>query len=161
MENLTDVFSKFFSRLKNCSNLSNSRPEDTLLFTKVLNEKLLEDLQKSIKDYAKKHIKNFDPDQDYQELKKIHSKDNLFKDAKFQPKDSSVFYSDEYKDWLKQQDCLSSKGHIIWRRAKEISRNASMAVDKNGCKITQISTNEQVRECFNTADLNQGLVGDW
>ena len=56
MENLTDVFSKFFARLKNCSKFSRT---DTLLFSKLLNEQLLEDLQRNIKDYAKNHIKNF------------------------------------------------------------------------------------------------------
>jgi len=160
MENLTDVFSKFFSKFKSTNN-SKKKSNDSLLFAKLLNGELLSDLQLNISDYARNHIKNFDPDQDYQNLKKIHNKNNLFRDTKFPNKDSSVFLSDEYKEYLKSMKRLSPDGHIIWRRAKNISKNATMAADKNGARCTESSTNEEVHSCYNTSDMNQGLIGNW
>jgi hypothetical protein len=142
MSSLTEIFSKFFSRLK--SSKQKKLETDCLLFTKLFNEQLLKDLQETIKVYAQNHIKNFDSDQDYQELKKKHNKNNLFVDKKFPTVDSTVFYTNEYKNWLIDQNCLSSQNHVIWRRAKNINKNAKMA-----------STN------YNTSDLNQGYVGDW
>lgn len=160
MENLTDVFSKFFDKL-NSSRKKATFTKDELLFTKLFNEKLLDDLQKNIQNYAINHIKNFDSDQDYYQLKKIHGKTKLFVDYKFTAQDSSVCYSNEYKNWLKSQKRLNSNGNIIWKRAKEIRVDAKMIANKKSYKLNEKSTNEEVRNCLNTADLNQGLVGDW
>ena len=159
MENLTDVFSKFFTRFK-ASN-PNKKAKDSLLFTKLFSEELLSDLQLNICDYARNHIKNFDPDQDYQKLKKLHNKKNLFVDTKYPTKDSSVFLSNDYEKWLQDQGRLSPDGHIIWRRAKDISKYATMAVDKDGIRCNHLSTNEEIKNCYNTADINQGLIGNW
>lgn len=159
MENLTDVFNKFFTKL-NLAKRNNSEKDD-VLFKRLFNDILLENLQKNIQNYAKNHIKNFDLEQDYYTLRKNHDKNNLFVDTQFPAQDSSVFYSEEYKNWLKEQRRLDSNDHIIWKRAKQICQDAKIAADKNGFKLSEKSTNEEVRNCFNTSDVNQGLVGDW
>ena len=158
MANLTDVFSKFFSRFKNNSKKNSN---DSLQFAQLLNDELINDLQLSISDYARNHIKNFDPDQDFHKLKKLHHKNNLFEDTKFPNKDSSVFLSVEYKDYLKSINRMSPEGHVIWRRAKHLSENATMAADKNGARCNESSTNEEIHNCYNTSDINQGLIGNW
>jgi calcineurin-like phosphoesterase family protein len=135
MTNLTDVFSNFFSLFKNNSK---KKSNDSLQFAKLLNGELINDLQLSISDYARNHIKNFDLDQDYYKLKKLHSKNNLFEDNKFPNKDSSVFLSVEYKEYLKSLNRMSHDGHVIWRRAKHMSKNATMAVDVNGARSASV-----------------------
>jgi hypothetical protein len=68
--------------------------------------------------FKKNRIENFENEQDYHEIKKKYSKIKLFTDSKFKTNNDSIFYTDNFKEWLQHEKKLDFKQEIVWKRAK-------------------------------------------
>lgn len=85
----------------------------------------------------------------------------MFTDFEFKPENKSVYYTNVFKTWLKNNKRLSASGDIIWKRAKDIHKNARIAADKDGHICLPIPNDkDKIKNCFRSNDLNQGFVGN-
>lgn len=182
MENLSDILNKFvinFKRSNRCDkknklsinqHLLDEFQENIKTFAKVLkclfylklnpfnidNNKLL----RLVFVWLKNHIKNFSQKQDYELLKKIHDRNNLFVDEEFPPVNKSVYQTTQFKEFLAKNRRLAPNGDVIWKRAKQIRHDAQLISDKNEHKCDCIESNFEWKKCLRPTDLNQGFIGN-
>lgn len=86
-------------------------------------------------------------------------------DNEFPPMNSSVYYTKEFKEFLFKNDRLTLKGDVMWKRAKDMSRDARLVVDKNGFKCNPLPNSfsnlkNYLKKCIRCTDLNQGFLGN-
>lgn len=107
-------------------------------------------------------VERFNENQDFKKIQKTYNRNNLFVDNTFPPTNQSVFYSDSFKQSLKLDGKLEAyTNKVIWKRAKDICRDAHFSIDNDGHSSEDSIINElNYKKFFATTDLDQGLVGN-
>lgn len=108
------------------------------------------------------HIKNFVEWQDFESLRKVHNINNLYTDSEFPPVNRSVFFNDNFREYLRANNRLLPSGDVMWKRAKEICLNdPQLVANKNGVECSPLSSAyAHLRDCVRCTDLNQGYLGN-
>ena len=92
----------------------------------------------------------------------MHSKQNRFVDTKFRASDQSVYFSREFKKYLKDNDKIRDN-EIKWKRAKDLYPNSRFVADDSNINAsfdTSMINQSNYRNFFQTTDLDQGAVGN-
>jgi hypothetical protein len=109
-------------------------------------------------------IQDYDETQNYNRIKRTHSIHNRFVDTKFRTVNSSIYYTEKFRNYLKNQNKI---GHtydgVIWKRAKDLHKTARFAVDdQNSLNVysdSNIINERNYKKYFQTTDLDQGSLG--
>jgi len=108
-------------------------------------------------------IEDYDQTQNFRRIKQNHSMEYRFTDTEFRACEKSVFHSNVFKEWLKRQNKLDFKDEVIWKRAKNLVKNARFVIDDDNVnesiKFTRINESNY-KKYFRTTDLDQGALGN-
>ena len=72
-----------------------------------------------------------------------------------------MYYSKDFKEFLLKNNRLTQNGDVIWKRAKDMSRDVKFVADKNGFKCNPLPNSYlDFKNCIRCTDLNQGFIGN-
>lgn len=113
-----------------------------------------------------KRIEDFSPNQNFAQIQATHSNEKRFVDREFPACNQSIFYTDNFKYWLISQARVTPhRGQFVWKRAKDLVRNAQFAIDDetnqpfSPFNYAYTIDGNNFRRYFRTTDLDQGYVG--
>lgn len=107
-------------------------------------------------------VEDFDESQNFRKIQDKHSISNPFVDNKFRPCDQSIYYTQNFKNWLHSLGKTHNRGEFVWKRAKDLYSNAQFAVDdreENFLSVYNKINENNYKTFFRTTDLDQGSLG--
>ncbi|RMZ95081.1 calpain-3 isoform X2 [Brachionus plicatilis] len=107
-------------------------------------------------------VEDFDETQNFRKIQDKHSISNPFVDTTFRPCNTSIFYTESFRNWLISLGKADYRGNFIWKRAKDLYPNPQFAVDdsdKNYLSVYNKINEKNYKALFRTTDLDQGSLG--